>query len=99
MRLYEHSLGLTFILLFMVAIAMHAVGGLAEYNQEQASHGQAVVPLAEYFVSARFWFESFQNWQSEFLSLALMVVATIHLRQRGSAESKPVHAPHKETGR
>ncbi len=99
LKLYEHSLGLTFILLFIVAIAMHAVGGLAEYNQEQASHGQAAVPLAEYALSARFWFESFQNWQSEFLSLALMVVATIHLRQRGSAESKPVHAPHEETGR
>ena len=99
LKLYEHSLGLTFVLLFVVAIAMHAFGGLAEYNQEQASHGEAPVSLKEYVVSARFWFESFQNWQSEFLSLALMVIATIHLRQRGSAESKPVHASHDETGR
>jgi hypothetical protein len=42
-------------------------------------------------------FESFQNWQSEFLSLAVMVVS-IFLRQRSSPESKPVDAPHRETG-
>jgi hypothetical protein len=49
--------------------------------------------------SSRFWFESFQNWQSEFLSLGAMVVGTIFLRQHGSAESKPVHAAHSDTGR
>ena len=55
--------------------------------------------MSEYLTSARFWLESFQNWQSEFLSLAAMVIGTIYLRQRGSAESKPVFAPHDETGR
>ena len=99
LALYEHSLGLTFAALFLVSIGMHAVGGLAEYNNEQISHGQAAVALAGYVKSSRFWFESFQNWQSEFLSLAAMVVGTIFLRQRGSAESKPVFAPHDETGK
>ena len=99
LRLYENSLGLAFALLFLIAFAIHAFGGLVEYNQEQIDHGQAAVSLAGYVSSARFWFESFQNWQSEFLSLVLMVVATIHLRQRGSGESKPVHAAHDETGR
>ena len=99
LRLYENSLGLAFTVLFLIAIAIHAVGGAAEYNQELVSHGEAPVSTWAYATSARFWFESFQNWQSEFLSLALMVVATIHLRQRGSAESKAVHAPHSETGR
>ena len=36
--------------------------------------------------STRFWFASFQNWQSEFLSIAVMVVFTIFLRQKGSAD-------------
>ena len=49
--------------------------------------------------SSRFWFESFQNWQSEFLSVGAMVWLAVYLRQRGSPESKPVHAPHDETGR
>jgi hypothetical protein len=99
LRLYEHSLGLAFISLFVISFAMHAVGGLHAYNGDQQSHGQPTASLSEYVTSQRFWFESFQNWQSEFLSLAAMVVGTIFLRQRGSAESKPVHAPHADTGK
>jgi hypothetical protein len=49
--------------------------------------------------TATFWFESLENWQSEFLSLAVMIVLAIFLRQRGSPESKPVDHPHWETGR
>jgi hypothetical protein len=99
LRLYRHSLGLAFVALFAVSFAMHAVGGHVENNDDQRAHGQPEVTLAEYARSSRFWFESFQNWQSEFLSLAAMVVGTIFLRQHGSAESKPVHAPHAETGK
>ena len=99
LRLYQHSLGLAFLALFVISFAMHAVGGLAEYNSDRAAHGEPPVSVTGYVTSQRFWFESFQNWQSEFLSLAAMVIATIYLRQRGSAESKAVHAPHTETGR
>ena len=70
-----------------------------EYNEERQAHHEPAVALTDYMRSARFWFESFQNWQSEFLSLAGMVVGTVFLRQRGSAESKAVHAPHAETGK
>jgi hypothetical protein len=45
-----------------------------------------------------FWYESFQNWQSEFLSTGTLVVLAIFLRERGSPESKPLHAPHCQTG-
>ena len=99
LRLYEHSLGLTFVVLFLISLWMHAAGGLEAYNQDQVAHGQPPASLSEYVGSAQFWFESFQNWQSEFLSLAAMVVGTIFLRQRGSAESKPVYASHHDTGR
>ena len=99
LTLYENSLGLTFAALFLLSIVIHAIGGHAEFNAEQAEHGQPPATLIAYVASARFWFESFQNWQSEFLSLAAMVIATIYLRQRGSAESKAVFAPHSATGR
>ena len=99
LRVYENSLGLAFLALFIVSLVMHALGGLQEFNNDQIEHGQSPVTLGAYAVSARFWFESFQNWQSEFLSLTAMVVGTIFLRQRGSAESKPVYSPHSETGR
>jgi hypothetical protein len=54
--------------------------------------------MADTLVDPEFWYESFQNWQSEFLSVAVLVVFSIYLRQRGSSQSKPVAAPHGETG-
>ena len=99
LRLYEHSLSLAFLLLFIISIAIHAAAGAKEYNAEQAAHGQpAGLTVLQYAGSSRFWFESLQNWQSEFLSIAAVVVLSIFLRQRGSPESKPVDAPHDQTG-
>jgi hypothetical protein len=98
LKLYEHSLSLTFLFLFLFSFFFHGVGGCGEYNEEQTLHGQPVVSLLGYFGTSRFWFESFQNWQSEFLAIGAMVVLTIFLRQKGSPESKPVDAPHSETG-
>lgn len=99
LRLYEHSLGLAFVLLFMLSIAGHAISGAAEHNGDATMHGGPMVSVFGYLAEPRFWFESFQNWQSEFLALVAMIVLSIFLRQRGSPESKPVYAPHSETGR
>jgi hypothetical protein len=98
LRVYEYSLSLAFLALFGISFALHAVGGARAHNEELALHGEMPIPLLEYVASSRFWFESFQNWQSEFLSLVAMVVLSIYLRQRGSPESKPVDAPHSQTG-
>jgi hypothetical protein len=99
LTLYENSLGLVFAAMFIASISLHAVTGAVEFNEEQLAHGQAAVTTWQYARSSRFWFESFQNWQSEFLSLAAMVGFTIFLRQRGSPESKPVDAEMWDTGR
>jgi hypothetical protein len=99
LRLYEHSLGLAFVALFLVSFAGHALGGYAVYVSEQQSHQQPQPTFGEFLASSQFWFQSFQNWQSEFLAIASMVWLAVYLRQRGSPESKPVHAPHDETGR
>jgi hypothetical protein len=99
LRLYENSLALAFLLLFGLSFTFHAVGGAMQYNEEQQAHGEtSQVSVVGYIATPRFWFESFQNWQSEFLSLGVMVVLSIFLRQRGSPESKPVAAPHAQTG-
>ena len=99
LTLYENSLALAFLLLFLPSIFLHAVGGARLYNEDQQAHGLAErVTTFGYMTTARFWFESLQNWQSEFLALAAMVVLSIWLRQRGSPESKPVDAPHSQTG-
>lgn len=99
LRLYEYSLGGALFLLFLVSFAGHLVGGWVEQNAEHRLHGEAAVTLLGFATSSRFWFESLQNWQSEFLSVGAMVWLGVYLRQRGSPESKPVHAPHAETGR
>jgi preprotein translocase subunit SecG len=99
LKIYEHSLSIAFFLLFLISFIFHAAGGVKEYNQDQLSHGGHAISFIEYFFTSRFWFESFQNWQSEFFSIGIMVVFSIFLRQRGSPESKPVDAPHSETGK
>jgi hypothetical protein len=100
LKVYENSLSLAFLLLFLGSLFLHAAGGAREYNQDQAEHGQPErVSTLQYMGTSRFWFESLQNWQSEFLAVGLMVVLTIWLRQKGSPESKPVDAPHSQTGK
>jgi len=96
--LYAHSLGLALGLLFVLSFVIHLIGS-AEHAREQAAlHGEQASSLIQHLSGAQFWFESFQNWQSEFLSTAVLVVLSIYLRERGSPESKPVQAPNSETG-
>lgn len=96
--LYSNSLSIALLALFLLSFVLHAVGGSKEYNADQIEHGMPAVSMVDYLSSSRFWFESFQNWQSEFLSIAVMVVFSIFLRQKGSPESKPVDTPDAETG-
>jgi hypothetical protein len=98
LKLYEHSLAIALLTLFVISFLLHAAGGASAYNEEQQVHGGELISFFGYLATARFWFESFQNWQSEFLSIAMIVVLSIFLRQRGSPESKPVAAPHSATG-
>jgi hypothetical protein len=96
--IYEHSLTLAFLALFAISFAMHVISGARHYSQEQMAHGQSGVTAWEYLGTSQLWFESLQNWQSEFLAIGMMVVLSIVLRQRGSPESKPVDSPHSATG-
>jgi hypothetical protein len=98
LRVYEHSLSLAFLLLFALSFALHAASSFQIYNEARESRGEPPVHMAEFLASSRLWFESFQNWQSEFLAVGSIVVLSIFLREKGSPESKPVAAPHGETG-
>jgi hypothetical protein len=98
LKVYENSLSLVLFIIFLLCFAGHAIGGAADHSQEQLAHGGQAVTALGYLGTPRFWFESFQNWQSEFLSVLGIVLLSIVLRQRGSPESKPVHAPHSATG-
>ena len=97
MRLYKHSLSLAFFILFIGTLYLHARGGARDYNEEQREHNRIeTLTTVQYMGTSRFWFESFQNWQSEFLAVGSMVVLSIFLREKGSNESKPLATPHHE---
>ena len=96
--LYENSLGIAFAVLFLLSMTLHALGGAREFSAEQVAHGGSPVSVGRFVTTSAFWFQSFQNWQSEFVAVGTIVVLSIFLRQKGSPESKPVAAPHEQTG-
>jgi len=98
LRLYENSLSLVLLTLFALSFTGHLVTGAHSYSAEQAAHGEPGVSAFGYLFRSQFWFESLQNWQSEFLAVGSLVVLSVYFRQRGSTESKPVHAPNVKTG-
>ena len=97
-RLYENSLLLAFGAIFVASWFAQSVTGWTEYNDEQEAHGEPTVSWSLYLTRPDFWERTLQNWQSEFLAVASIVVFSIWLRQRGSAQSKPVGEPHASTG-
>lgn len=99
LAIYKNSLSIAFIILFILSWGGHLYGSLKSYNEEQLLEGQPISSLSDFISEPQFWFETFQNWQSEFLSVASIVILTIFLRQKGSPESKPVDSPHSETGK
>ncbi len=98
LALYRHSLSLAFAFLFIISFTMHAYGSFKNYNTEQVLQNKSAERLIEFMTGSRFWYESFQNWQSEFIAVISIVVLSIFLRQQGSPESKPVDAANSETG-
>jgi len=96
--LYKYSLTILLMLLFMTSFALHFYGSLKDENTQLLLKGKPVETAGDYFFDSRFWFESFQNWQSEFLSVFAIIILSIFLRQKGSPQSKPVDAPNMETG-
>jgi hypothetical protein len=96
--LYAHSLGIVLFLLFLMSFALHWIHSAQAAAAEALEHGGTPPGMLEYLGDPQLWFESFQNWQSEFLSTAMLVVLSIFLRQKNSPESKPVAAPHAATG-
>ena len=96
--LYAHSLGIALFLLFIASFVLHWIHSARAASAQALEHGAPPIGAIAYLGDPQLWFESFQNWQSEFLSTAVLVVLSIFLRQQNSPESKPVAAPHRHTG-
>jgi hypothetical protein len=99
LKIYENSLSIAFLLLFLMSFWFHALGGASASCDENLVHADPECPsTVEYISTSKFWYESFQNWQSEYLAVFAIVVLSVYLRQKGSPESKAVNSPYAETG-
>ena len=97
-HLYANSLLIVMGVIFIGSWFGQSVTAWTVYNADQVDHEQSAVGWLTYLTTPDFWERSLENWQSEFLAVGTMVIFTVYLRQRGSPESKPVGAPHGETG-
>lgn len=94
---YSHSLSLSLLAIFIASFLLHAFGGAMAYNEEALRHGQETLSTFGYIGTSQFWYESLQNWQSEFFAVGSLILMSIHLRERGSPESKPVGVSYNHT--
>ncbi|MEU9014577.1 DUF6766 family protein [Streptomyces sp. NPDC048479] len=96
--LYSSSLGTVMGSVFVLSWLAQSIAGAAAHNEERLRGLRPPMSWSQYVKSADFWDRTLQNWQSELLAVASMVILSVYLRQRGSPESKPVGTPHSATG-
>jgi hypothetical protein len=96
--IYENSLSLALFSLFLFSFFLHSWGSFQRINQKNLQDHLPMISYSEVFKESEFWFESFQNWQSEFFSVAVLIILSIFLRQNGSSQSKKMDDPIWKTG-
>src|SRR4051794_24583226 len=92
----NNGLSLVLMLFFALSLAGQLFASHRAYNDDQQEHGRPSVSLGEYLGWGHFWGAVGENWESEFLQMAMFVVLTCCLYQKGSPESKDPdeeHAP------
>ena len=94
----RNGLSVTLFGLFAASWLIHLLSSWQDHSQEVQAKGKAAISLLTFLHEPEFWFESFQNWQSEFLAVAAIVLLTISLRQIGSSQSKGLTVPSRKTG-
>ena len=98
LSVYKHSLTIALFLLFLISFLLHFYGSLKDENELLMREHKPLETTLSFISNSKLWFESFQNWQSEFLSVFAIIILSVFLRQKGSSQSKPVDAPNSETG-
>jgi uncharacterized protein involved in cysteine biosynthesis len=93
----ENSLSLVVSGLYLFSLVGQIIAGYLSYNEEQQEHGQPQINTGEYMLSGSFFDATFENRESEFLSIRALVLLSIFLRQKGSVASRAVAVPHYKT--
>src|SRR4029453_16992368 len=83
-RIRDRALTLLLLAMFLVFLAGQLITGLAEHNAEQREHGQPAFSMSDYLHTGHPWEAIFENWESEFLQMAVFVILTTFLIQKGS---------------
>ncbi len=84
----NNSLSIVFLILFFLSLIGQSITGLKQYNEEIMEMGGQAIKMPESLTSGHFLQATFENWESEFLQMALFMILSIFLYQKGSSESK-----------
>ncbi|HET7030313.1 MAG TPA: DUF6766 family protein [Candidatus Limnocylindrales bacterium] len=84
----DYSLSIVVAALFAGSFLLHTIFGWWQYVADQTAQGSSphLWGWDGYVIYFGEW--TFQNWQSEFLEVLLLIVATAYLIHKGSHESK-----------
>src|SRR5690606_20373049 len=71
---YKHSLSIVLFILFIFSFMMHWYGSWLDFREQRELEGVPEAPsFTGFLFDKKLWFESFQNWQSEFLSIFAII--------------------------
>ena len=84
----DYSLSIIVGGLFLASFVLHSIFGWWQYAADQQAHGSPATFWGSdgYVIYYGEW--TFQNWQSEFLEVLLLIVLTKYFLHRGSPESR-----------
>src|SRR5947208_13025480 len=83
-----YSLSIAVGTLFVASFILHAIFGWFQYVADQQDQGSIPTLFGLHGYVTYFGEWTFQNWQSEFLEVLVLIVLTSYLIHKGSAESK-----------
>ena len=84
----DYSLTIVIGSLFAISFLLHAIFGWWQYAADQAANGQQATVFGWDGFVIYFGEWTFQNWQSEFLEVLLIITATVYFVHKGSPESR-----------
>jgi len=71
--LKNRALTLVLMSMFALLLAGQVLTGLHEYNHARLEHHESAIALSAYLTTGHFLEALFENWESEFLQMAVFV--------------------------
>jgi hypothetical protein len=79
----DNGLSVVLVSLFIASLVGQAIAGWFESSEEALQHGRTPLAFGQYLLSGHFWEATGENWESEFLQMAMFVVLTSGSGRRG----------------